>query len=72
MEAAAIKVGKVYEGASGARKKVTSIVGAEGKVKTVTNVVTKAGSGKGRHSPVGVELATSENAFAKWALREVE
>lgn len=72
MEKKDIKIGSIYEGVSGCRKKVTAIEGEEGKAKTVVAKIVQVGTGKGNHKPVGTIVRTAENSFAKWAQAEVK
>ena len=69
MEKESIKVGNVYQGVSGCKKKVLGIEGEEGKAKTVSTEVMQQGSGKGNHRPIGTVGRTSLNAFATWAVK---
>ena len=69
MEKESIKVGKVYQGASGCKKKVTAIEGEEGKAKAVSTEVMQQGSGKGNHRPIGTVGKISLTAFANWAVK---
>lgn len=62
-----IQVENEYTGASGAVKKVTGIEVVGGVVKFISYVITRRGSGKGRHDPVGTVGRSTVSAFTKWA-----
>lgn len=67
MTKAAVKVGEIYEGASGAQKQVTEVTD-----KTVVTKIVKQGTGKGNHKPVGYSAISSHAAFNTWAKKKVK